>query len=705
MLLPSQNRMDDKSIFYTSNSHTNIFPSNSRGSFVSHIDENEFGYLGLIDKKNVKIGLKEITFENTYNTFRTKYGSPNMVIIQDNYGKKIVPSFDTAHPGPESPEIDIKSGWDYYILSDQSPPYTIGKKQTQRSFTDVKISCFFKTQFHPTLFHPVVIRFVVHNIYFHESPHESDKEFISYLNYVYHNIEFDAPTKEREELFKLDRENKSLFEVDKNGLSTFWDKRHLGLDIFLSNDISQLLGFTKDLLVEDPGNSLQEIVSTNFKSKKLPTIGGNVNELEYIQLYQEEDLQTFTTDTNVQYILDFDWGSLQRYLRIPQDRPVMDSIYSKVTSANKIHLEKQKPILLGLRTSLSKPDIFKNCSYDTQIEFLNVRDMTGGIQTFEVEHPSLYNTSIEKISNAKFELIDIDTGEGPNFAAGTPTFIHSHVSHQNTMNNRFNLFLDSSDKLYNTYFPTNTPVDFRIKLPERLEFTKRWEIALKNIFIGNDLFNIYSESCWFSVKIIDEKTFDANLDERIFLEDGLYKTVKEVCDHVQALFKQHKFDLKISLKNKSSRIKITYEGEKLTIKYAGYTRYILKMSPMLANILGFSRAIEDGFDLHFDVKRNYSTTYSPNINLLVPRNFMILCDIVSESVFGSKSIKILKLLSTNFDSSREIINFNFHQDEFVGMAITEFMSIRIQIVDTTGDLIRSKHRYPTRCQIQFMMHL
>ena len=50
-------------------------------------------------------------------------------------------------------------------------------------------------------------------------------------------------------------------------------------------------------------------------------------------------------------------------------------------------------------------------------------------------------------------------------------------------------------------------------------------------------------------------------------------------------------------------------------------------------------------------------------------------------------------------------DYHFHQDEFVGMAITEFMSIRIQIVDTTGDLIRSKHRYPTRCQIQFMMHL
>jgi len=115
--------MDEKSIFYTSNSHTNIFPRNSRGSFVTHIDENEFDYLGIIDKQNIKIGLKEITFENTYNTFRTKYGIPNMIIIQDNYGKKIVPNFDTAQSGPESPEIDIKSGWDYYILSDQRPAY------------------------------------------------------------------------------------------------------------------------------------------------------------------------------------------------------------------------------------------------------------------------------------------------------------------------------------------------------------------------------------------------------------------------------------------------------------------------------------------------------------------------------------------------------------------------------------------------------
>ena len=62
-----------KNIYYTSNSFQSKYPTNCRSSFSSQIDEQEFHY---IDKRNVKIGLKQITFENTYTTFKTKYGSP-----------------------------------------------------------------------------------------------------------------------------------------------------------------------------------------------------------------------------------------------------------------------------------------------------------------------------------------------------------------------------------------------------------------------------------------------------------------------------------------------------------------------------------------------------------------------------------------------------------------------------------------------------
>ena len=137
----------------------------------------------------------------------------------------------------------------------------------------------------------------------------------------------------------------------------------------------------------------------------------------------------------------------------------------------------------------------------------------------------------------------------------------------------------------------------------------------------------------------------------------------------------------------------------------------MSISSVLANILGFDRSNDDDFHIPFHSKRSHSgkrtymATYSPNIELLIPRNFMVLCDVVSESVFGSNSIRILKLLSANFQPGREIINFDFHQEEFVGLGIKEFTSIRIQIVDTTGELIKSQHKYPTRCQIQFVKQI
>ena len=689
---------NSKNIYYTSNSFQSKYPGNSRSSFVNQIDEQEFQY---IDKQNVKIGLKEITFENSYNTFKTKYGNPNMIIVQDNYGQKVTPLYEKVHQGPESPEIDIKSGLDYYILSDHNPPYGIRNLQTQRSFTDVQISGFF-----PSIIRGVqhMIRFIVHNIYFHDSPLETNTELIAYLNHVFQNIEFDVPPTppRREELFRLEREKKTLFDVDKNGVVTFWDKRHMALDIFLSSELCKILGFTEHSLVQDTNESLQGLLFSNFLGKKNENVRRDIDWV-FSPLYKPEDLHSFTNDTNVQDILDVKWDSDQRYLRIPQDGNIRDSFYNKVIASNIINFEHTKPVLLGLRTSLSKPDIFKNCVYDTQLEFINVKDMAGGIQIFQIQHPTLLSTSIEKISNAAFELIDIDTGRRPNFSAGTPTFIHFHVNDQPTMSSRFNLFLDSSDKLSKAYFPTNDPADFCIKLPERLEFNKTWEIALKNIFIGNDLFNIYSRSCWFSFDIITETTVDANADTRIFLDDGLFKTTKELCDHIQSIFERKELKLKISVRNKSKRVKILCEEEKKG--RSGYYRYIMKISPALADILGFDRTYDRDFVIPFEIKKTCSATYSPNIDLLTPRNFMILCDVVSESVFGSKSIKILKLLSANFEREKDFINFSFHQEEFVGIAIKEFTSIRIQIVDTTGDLIKSTQKYPTRCQIQFMKSL
>ena len=67
-----------------------------------------------------------------------------------------------------------------------------------------------------------MMRFMIHNIYFHESVIEFESELIDYLNYVFHNIEFDLPytQQERKKLFSLDKEREKLFDKDKTGFAT-----------------------------------------------------------------------------------------------------------------------------------------------------------------------------------------------------------------------------------------------------------------------------------------------------------------------------------------------------------------------------------------------------------------------------------------------------------------------------------------------------
>ena len=139
---------------------------------------------------------------------------------------------------------------------------------------------------------------------------------------------------------------------------------------------------------------------------------------------------------------------------------------------------------------------------------------------------------------------------------------------------------------------------------------------------------------------------------------------------------------------------------KETEKYK-LTEFKITMSAYLCNILGFVRGTNKSHKLRFEESKQFVATYRPNIALLVPTNFIVLCDIVSESIFGAKSVNILKLLSTNFDPNKEIIDLSFYQDEFIDLNLKEFSSIRIQVVDTTGNLIKSGKSYPTRCQLQF----
>jgi hypothetical protein len=684
--------MSTKNIYYTSNSSANIFPQNSRGGFNSQIDENEFQY---IDFKEISVAVKSVTFENKYNLFTSEYGLPNMVILQDNKNIDPVLAYEGIYASPLN--IDLASGLDYYFLPETQKPYGVGKNFEPRNFTDIKLFCNVYMQSVAGSYDYKITNFVVHNIYFHGSSAKTSHDIIDYLNYVYSNIEWDG--RGLDDHHPLDRNN--LFTLHSEDHALFHDKSHLDLDIFLSNELSQTLGFNYEDLEKSRVTNLQKLVDKAMLQRK------DKNDYRY----EYNDIQILTDNIMANSILQKQWHSDVSYFS-----------HSKITtstvkSGRKIDIHFTKPKILGIRTNLSNFDIFKNCKYDTQVEFINVRDCDDGIQIYQVKNPSFLESRLEKISNAKFELIDIATGKIPNFSIGTPTYIHLLAADKSRMSKKFNIFLDSSDSKSKEYFPNNTSADFTIRLPERLEFNKRWEVTLRNIFLGNDMFNIYSDSCWLKINMVKTVGFgnlsgppNPNMDDQvgvnekhISLADGKFSSIERLSEYIDNRLKEENVKLNIKLENGLIQLEC-YEPEEHTTSLAKYVLkfYTLTVSPFLSNILGFDRSTITEKKIEFDKEKTFLATYRPNISLLVPTNFIILCDLLTESVFGSNSIKILRLISSDYDPSKEIQHFTFHHDEFIELNIREFLSIRIQIADTTGNLIKSTHSHPTRCQIQFV---
>ena len=713
----------NKNVYFTSTSHSDLFPKNSRSSFNCQIDENEFHYF---DRNNISAAIKSITFDNNFNTYEPKFGHANMVIIQNHHNQDDTKlNYDGLFPDIS---IDVKSGKDYYLFSDGintdngERRFAEGKNVEVRSFTDVKIFCdehygllqgeSFDDEPHP-------YRYTIHNIYFHPAGFSTGSELISYLNYVFQNIEYDVTS-------PIVSSSNVLFE-DVAGFTMIYMNNETNLDIYLPYDLILTLGFSVyQFGNDDYPASLRDLAENNLL-RKTDTEPSNVY-LSSKKIFADKFIigpyiaGCSSSNVRANEILDMELNS--EYYPINKYNDRTEKFFS---SHWQLNLGTMRPEILGLRTNLKSPDIFKNSVYDTQVEFINVKDHPQGVQIHEVKNPIFFETTIEKISNANFELIDIDSGKLPNFSAGTPTYVYLLVNNNPKMSKRFNIFLDSSDQHSKRLFPSNSPNDFTIKLPERLEFDKKWSITLKKIFIGNDLYNIYRDSCWFEIDVLRIPGYNDELNienegfyvrdkstntilyeldhfkETFQLPDMRIKNITDLCSLIQSMFDEKNLKLNIMFENERVCFKIAGESEDDTYQFKSANReFTVKLSPNLANILGFDKSGSGIDKFKFHVNNEFKATYLPNVNFLAPTNFIVLCDVVSESVFGNKSIKILKFLSTSFDPTKDIIDFSFYQDEFVDLNIREFQTMRIQLVDATGNLTKSANYLPTRCQVEFV---
>ena len=152
---------------------------------------------------------------------------------------------------------------------------------------------------------------------------------------------------------------------------------------------------------------------------------------------------------------------MRLFYKITFDIDVKDKTSLKVNDKiSSIYKRTAEYPILALKSSICKVSPF-NDRYD------NILCMFTSENIHQVEFKSLtfFKTHRELLSNANFTIVNLKTGEKPEWDGGSPTFIKSIV--RKRMSNNFNIFGESNDADYVLKFKDNGNMEFTIALPER----------------------------------------------------------------------------------------------------------------------------------------------------------------------------------------------------------------------------------------------
>ena len=118
------------------------------------------------------------------------------------------------------------------------------------------------------------------------------------------------------------------------------------------------------------------------------------------------------------------------------------------------------------------------------------------------------------------------------------------------------------------------------------------------------------------------------------------------------------------------------------------------MSGSLACALGYRREVrDDSYSIDFNPRektnaqlslRTTTGTYIPDINLLKPKNIFVNCNLVNQSLVGSKSMRLLRIVSTIGQTENDIMSFPMRSDDYARLEKDFFESIEIKLTDNLG---------------------
>ena len=362
----------------------------------------------------------------------------------------------------------------------------------------------------------------------------------------------------------------------------------------------------------------------------------------------------------------------------------LDSILTKLNKS---------PYVLALKTNLSHHTI-SSYGWNNIVSIFSINPGNKGILQFEFNNPTFFLTNHQKLCKSEFNIIDLRTGESPNFSFGSPTFIEVVVRAQlKRMKAPFHMLLDSSCRDSLQRFPKNTNMDFTIQLPKRMEFQKDWAVCVKSIHLNNQFNSL--RRCNITLTITQSgKTYFK------ILMLSLKRTFpRDIHKLLQLLNKKCENYLKFNYEKVSEKVNIFCVYSSLNSPFPNSDKLQVTFGEDLVKILGLS-AVHSNVTFTQE-KLHLESDTRANITAAQPLHFIVCCDIVDESILAGQRVQVLKYFPRKL-SNDLVIDQEFSNNDFVKLSLKTFDRIHIRIADLSGKTIKCEPGTATRMQLLFI---
>lgn len=362
-------------------------------------------------------------------------------------------------------------------------------------------------------------------------------------------------------------------------------------------------------------------------------------------------------------------------------------------------------------------------------EDVNKQDSKLQPKTVEIinENPIYCQSSLEALKTASFRIFDTNTNKDINdlLDQTLPTVIEICYKTMSPTedDSHFNVFVNSDHLESEKAFNDNNNMDFSILLPKTRHLENKWGVILRDLTMTNQFENV--EENFYSIKYIEyDVKFHFGPDGMahplpdpsgqhitngpLFMKSGLYTSRDQFLTEVNRVLKNLKTSfIMISTYFEGNKIKIKRQDTKIdTQRKRGK---VIKLSYRLAVALGFMQPTNNLFAQKNGIRVNLTrikndgidAQYPENINYFYPRQIVINCDLLSNSIIGNKQSRVLHLINVT-EIQGGTIKLNMKNTIIRDLDVHSFHKIRFWITNLEGGKLNVLSPMPTSLSLTFL---